>query len=186
MQTLLQPWPWFIAGPAIGLIMLSLLYLGKTFGVSANLRTLCTLGGAGRFSDFFRFDWKSQAWNLLFVGGVLLGGVLMGLLGTTDRPIELSAATQARLLEYGISTTDGILPEKLFGIGTLASLKGWIFLVLGGFLVGFGTRWAGGCTSGHAIMGLSDLQKGSLIAVLGFFAGGLVMTHLLLPWILTL
>jgi len=78
------------------------------------------------------------------------------------------------------------VPASLFSWGSLFSLRGFILMVVGGFLIGFGTRYAGGCTSGHAIMGLSTLQLPSLIAVIGFFAGGLLMTHLFLPLILSL
>lgn len=57
-------------------------------------------------------------------------------------------------------------------------------MVIGGFLVGFGTAYAGGCTSGHAIAGLADRQAASLLAVCGFFAGGLTCTYLVLPLVL--
>jgi uncharacterized membrane protein YedE/YeeE len=59
-------------------------------------------------------------------------------------------------------------------------------IVVGGFLVGFGTRYAGGCTSGHAIMGLSNLQWPSLVATISFMVGGFIMANLILPFILKL
>ena len=74
--------------------------------------------------------------------------------------------------------------RSCFG-GALRTWRGVVVLIGGGFLVGFGTAWAGGCTSGHAISGLANFQLPSLVAVLGFFAGGLVGTWLLLPWLLS-
>ena len=76
-----------------------------------------------------------------------------------------------------------LLPAELYGWNSVLSIKGLTILIIGGFLVGFGTRYAGGCTSGHAITGLSSLQMPSLIAVIGFFIGGLIMVHLLFPLI---
>ena len=75
------------------------------------------------------------------------------------------------------------LPAELFSLEQVFTLKGLLILVIGGFLVGFGSRYAGGCTSGHAISGLSNLQLPSLIAVIGFFIGGLIMSFFILPWL---
>ena len=74
-----------------------------------------------------------------------------------------------------------LVPTEMYNLEAITSLKGLILLIIGGLLVGFGTRYAGGCTSGHAITGLSSLQKPSLIAVIGFFIGGLIMTNFILP-----
>jgi uncharacterized membrane protein YedE/YeeE len=79
-----------------------------------------------------------------------------------------------------------LLPEQLFNWQQLLTVRGFIVIVLGGFLVGFGTRYAGGCTSGHAIMGLSNLQLPSLIATLSFMAGGFIMANVILPFLLKL
>ncbi|AHM62366.1 hypothetical protein D770_20585 [Flammeovirgaceae bacterium 311] len=187
LEFLSQPWPWFVAGPLIALTMFLLLFFGKNFGVSSTLRTTCAIGGAGKVSDFFDFDWKSQVWNLVFVGGMIVGGFIAATWLQQPDPIPLAQNTVQKLQELGIANPgDGYLPRELFSWESLFTLRGFILLVVGGFLVGFGTRYAGGCTSGHAISGLSDLQLPSLIAVIGFFTGGLLMTYLFLPFILQL
>ena len=142
--------------------------------------------GLGRFSEFFRFDWKTQIWNLLFVFGAITGGfIATNYLNSGTNAVEISIETKAELEAYGIENAGlEFLPNELFGLEALFTVRGVIMLVIGGFLVGFGTRYAGGCTSGHAITGLSNLQLPSLIAVIGFFIGGLVMTYFILPYIL--
>ena len=184
MELIFEPWPWYVAGPGIALVMFLLLYLGKSLGVSANLRTMCSIGGAGKFADFFRFDWKKQIWNLGMVVGLILGGFVSSQYLTKSEKIDLNPKTVAALEEIGISNAgEEYLPDELFSTDLLYTWKGWLILVGGGILVGFGSRYAGGCTSGHAISGLSNLQVPSLIAVIGFFIGGLLMTHLILPFI---
>ncbi len=187
IEVLRQPWPWYVAGPLLALVMFILLYLGKTFGVSSTLRAACAALGAGRSSDFFRYDWKDQTWNLAFVAGAMVGGFVVAQWLSDPKPIQLTAATVARLQALGVENPGAdYLPDSIFRWEALLTLRGLIVLVGGGFLVGFGTRYAGGCTSGHAISGLSNLQLPSLIAVIGFFIGGLIMTHFILPWLLTL
>lgn len=181
MDFLSQTWAWYVSGPLIALVMFVLLYAGGTFGVSSNLRTLCTIGGAGKFADFFRFDWRAQRWNLVFVGGAVLGGWLAATLLENPEGVVLAERTVADLSELGIPTTGELAPRSIFGWSALSTPVGLFTMVVGGFLIGFGTRWAGGCTSGHAISGLSNLQWRSLVAVVGFFLGGLIMTHLLFP-----
>ena len=187
LTPLREPWPWYVAGPLIGLIVPVLLLIGnRAFGISANLRHLCAMV-PGRKPDFFRYDWrKVGGWNLLFAFGLLLGGLLGGVLLANPEPLELAQRTAAELEALGVANEGGLLPTSLFSLAGLFSLKGFVLLIGGGFLVGFGARWAGGCTSGHAIAGLADLQLPSLVAVVGFFVGGLLMTHLLLPLILRL
>ena len=184
MEFLKQPWPWYTAGIAIAFTMLVLTYFGKSFGFSSNLRTLCTLAGAGKRVEFFNFDWKKQQWNLLFLVGAVLGGLISSTLLKSDRPMQLASETINDLKDLGIVFDGQLNPAQLFGIEPLSSVKGILILLVGGVLVGFGSRYAGGCTSGHAISGLSNLQAPSLVAVIGFFIGGLIMTHLLLPLIL--
>lgn len=185
MELLLAPWPWYVAGPIIAAVMFLLLYFGETFGVSSNLRTLCTMGGAHRYNDFFKIEWRAHLWNLVFVVGAVIGGYISAEFLSYDNAIELSQKTLAELNILGLSApTDSYLPAEIFSIESLFSVKGFLVLLLGGVLVGFGARYAGGCTSGHAITGLSNLQIPSLVAVVGFFIGGLIMTHLLLPIIL--
>ncbi|HYK77304.1 MAG TPA: YeeE/YedE thiosulfate transporter family protein [Daejeonella sp.] len=183
LELLKQPWPWYVSGAAIAFIMILLLFYGKSFGFSSNLRTICTLAGAGKKVKFFDFDWKTQKWNLLFLLGAVLGGVIASTLLKSDQPLQLSDATIADLKGLGFVFDGQLNPSQIFGLDFMTSPKGFIILLGGGLLVGFGSRYAGGCTSGHAISGLSNLQIPSLIAVIGFFAGGLIMTHLLLPLI---
>lgn len=182
MDYILQPWPWYVSGPCIAIIMFLLLYFGKTFGMSSNLRTLCAIGGAGKKVEFFKFDWKSQKWNLVVVLGAILGGFIAHHYLSNPINIDLSLNTVEDLKALGFDNVGkSLLPQELFSWDAVLSLKGLSILIIGGFLVGFGTRYAGGCTSGHGITGLSSLQLPSLIAVIGFFIGGLIMTHLIYP-----
>lgn len=178
-----QPWAWYVSGPMIALVMFLLLWAGGEFGVSSTLRTVCAAGGAGKRVRFFDFDWKSQIWNIVFVLGATLGGFLAANFLSTPDPLTISTATVNDLQEIGIAFNGGLAPTDIFSWENLLSAKGLFIMVFGGFLIGFGTRWAGGCTSGHAISGLSNLQLASLIAVIGFFIGGLAMTHLFFPFI---
>lgn len=183
-----QPWHWAFSGTMIALSMFILLWFGKTFGVSSTMRTICSIGGAGKRWKFFHFDWKSQVWNLIFVFGGLLGGFIAAQWMQSPEPVQISEATIAHLQQnLNISTPQTIAEGTGYSPFTLEMLgtwQGWMLMVGGGFLVGFGARYAGGCTSGHAISGLSNLQIPSLIAVIGFFIGGLFMTHILLPLLL--
>ncbi|NRF37182.1 YeeE/YedE family protein [Pedobacter foliorum] len=183
LEILKQPWPWYASGIAIAFVMILLLIFGKSFGFSSNLRTLCTIAGAGKRNSFFDFDWKTQKWNLLFLFGSIIGGVIAATLLKSEAPVELSQATINDLAKLNITFDGQLNPSQIFGYEFISSPKGIIILLFGGILVGFGSRYAGGCTSGHAISGLSNLQLPSLIAVIGFFAGGLMMTHFLLPLI---
>jgi uncharacterized protein len=183
IELLKQPWPWHTSGAAIAFIMVMLLFFGKSFGVSANLRTMCTIAGAGKRVKFFDFDWRTQKWNLLFLLGSVIGGTIASTLLKSDEALRLSSATVNDLKELGIAFDGGLNPGQIFGVEFITSIKGFSILLIGGLLVGFGARYAGGCTSGHAISGLSNLQIPSLVAVIGFFAGGLIMTHFLLPLI---
>lgn len=182
IDLLSRPWPWYFSGAAIALIMFMLLYFGKSFGFSSNLRTICSMAGAGRSVKFFDFDWKAQRWNLLFLLGSVLGGILSSTVLDSREPLKLAASTIHDLKSLGIHFDGQLNPSQLFDLDFI-SVKNVLLLLTGGMLVGFGTRYAGGCTSGHAISGLSDLQLPSLVAVVGFFAGGLIMTHLIFPLI---
>ncbi|MFC2109389.1 YeeE/YedE family protein [Bacteroidota bacterium] len=181
MELVYGPWPWYTSGIMIAIVMFLLLMMGKPFGVSSNLKTLCTLCGAGNKVDFFNFDWKSQKWNLLVIAGAAIGGFIATNFLNTNTSIALNPDTVQNLNELGFKNAgENYLPTELF---QFTSLKSVILLALGGLLVGFGTRYAGGCTSGHAISGLSNFQLPSLVAVIGFFIGGLTMIHLLFPLI---
>lgn len=180
-----EPWPWYVAGPLIGLVVPALLLLGnKMFGISSNLRTFCAVVSPN-VADYFRFDWRRVGgWNLAFALGIVLGGVLAGTVLAGPGEVAISAATRADLAALGIQDFRGMVPADLISWNALLSGPGFVALVVGGFLVGFGAAYGGGCTSGHAITGLADLQLPSLIAVIGFFVGGLTVTHFVLPWLL--
>ena len=181
-----QPWPWYVAGPLIGLTVPTLLILGnKSFGISSSLRHVCAACMPANI-PFFKYDWKKEVWNLFFAGGILLGGLITALLLTNPDPVVIAPKLATELSTYGVTNTEGLVPKDLFNWETLLSLKGLILMVGGGFLVGFGTRYAGGCTSGHAIMGISNLQLPSLIATCCFMAGGFFFANIVLPLILKL
>ena len=181
LELLSEPWPWYVAGPLIGLTVPLLLWAGGEFGVSENLRHICAAVLPTR-NEFFRYDWKATGlWNLTFALGIVLGGAVAGTVLASPDPIVISAATTADLEAMGLTTFEGLAPAQVFSWEGLATLPGFVMIVIGGLLVGFGARYAGGCTSGHAISGLANLQLPSLLAVLGFFAGGLLATWVLLP-----
>jgi uncharacterized protein len=182
---LLRPWPWYVAGPLIGLFVPASLLIGnRMFGVSSSLRHACAAAIPGRL-EFFRYDWRaSGAWNLAFVIGILAGGVLTAAFLSDGSPVHVSAATLDTLRSFGLSDMTGLMPREVFNWSALLTLRGLVMIVGGGFLVGFGSAYAGGCTSGHAISGLADFQLPSLIAVIGFFAGGLVSSWFILPRLL--
>lgn len=184
MEWITRPWPWYFAGPLIALTMFVLLYFGKSFGFSSNLRTMCAMAGGDKFSDFFKFDWRSQSWNLVFLVGAVLGGILAATFMMDTQEVELAASTVQKLEAMGFEKPGSTYqPKEIYGVEALGSVGGLALLLSAGFLVGFGARYAGGCTSGHAISGLSDLQLPSLIAVVGFFIGGLTMVHLIFPFV---
>ncbi len=184
MEALFRPWPWYVSGPLIALVMVLLLMMGKNFGMSSNLRTLCAICGAGNAADFFKFDWRAQRWNLIVVLGMVIGGFLATNFLSEDAAVNIGPKTVETLKELGFQGAGTeYLPAEIYSTENLSDPKTLSILVIGGSLVGFGTRYAGGCTSGHAISGLSDLQWPSLVAVIGFFVGGLLMIHLLFPLI---
>jgi uncharacterized protein len=184
MEVLFQTWPWYVSGFLIAAIMLTLNYFGKVFGMSSNLRTLCTIAGADKCADFFKFDWKTQGWNLVVLLGAMIGGYVAVHFMSDPSNVSLNPQTVEQLAGMGIDAPAGkLLPTTLFGNDVFTSPKIIAILLIGGVLIGFGSRYAGGCTSGHAIAGMSNLQKQSLKAVIGFFVGGLVMSYFILPLI---
>lgn len=181
-----QPWPWYISGPLIGLTVPALLLLGnKSFGISSSLRHICAACIPANI-PFFKYDWKKELWNLFFAAGILIGAFIASTLLANPAPIQLNPKLVTDLQQYGIDDYSKLVPTELFNWPALLTLKGFIILIIGGFLVGFGTRYAGGCTSGHAIMGLSNLQWPSLVATICFMLGGFIMANLILPFILQL
>lgn len=186
LELLSQPWPWWAGGIIVGLTVPALLILGnKHFGISANLRHICAACFPANIR-FFKYEWRKESWNFFFVGGILLGAVIASTLLANPEPVKVAPGLTAELQGYGITDFSNQLPSEIFSWDSLFTLRGFVLLVFGGFLVGFGTRYAGGCTSGHAIMGLSNLQWPSLIATISFMAGGFLMANLLLPMIMKL
>lgn len=175
-----QPWPWYVAGPMIGLTVPALLILGnKTFGVSSSLRHICAACLPAGI-PFFTYNWKKELWNLAFVLGIGIGGLLATQLLSNPNEIIIAESTMSDLEGLGITSFSGLMPTDIFTWDNLFTAKGLLFFVIGGFMVGFGTRYAGGCTSGHAIMGISSLQWQSVVATIFFMLGGIFMTHVLL------
>lgn len=186
LEFLKQPWAWYVAGPLIGLTVPALLILGnKTFGISSSLRHICASCVPANI-PFFKYDWKKEIWNLFFVFGIFLGGAIAINLLSNPNPVEVNPKLATELAGYGITNFNNLVPEDIINWQSLFTLKGFLMIIVGGFLVGFGTRYAGGCTSGHAIMGLSNLQIPSLIATISFMIGGFIMANLFLPFILSL
>lgn len=185
IDALSGPWPWYVAGPLIGLFLPGLiLFVGRPLGVSSTFRDACAAALPGRLS-YFDYDWRAARWRQLFVVGIAIGGVIAAFVLTDPAgAVAVSDATASDLAALGIEDQTGLVPSEFIGWGALGTAPGLLLMVGGGFLVGFGARWADGCTSGHAITGLASLRLTSLLAVLGFFAGGLISTHLLLPLIL--
>lgn len=181
-----QPWHWAVSGVAIAATMVIMILLGRSFGLSTTFRNFCTMAGAGKRFSFFRVDLKEERWRMTFVVGALIGGFIASYFLQSPEPVDISESTIQHLSTWGIDYPErveqeaGFLPTDLFNF---QNPKGLILAILGGFLVGFGARYGRGCTSGHAITGLSHLQLASLITVIGFFIGGLVMTHLIMPLI---
>ncbi len=184
MDWIIDPWPWYVAGPLIALIMFLLLFAGKQFGMSSNLRTVCAAVGGDKAADYFKFDWKADRWNLIVVLGAILGGYVAAN-HLSDNTVVINPTVAQQLeTDYQISSAgESYLPPEIFALEALSNPVNILILLVGGLLVGFGARYASGCTSGHAISGLSNLQVPSLIAVIGFFIGGLVMIYLLYPLI---
>lgn len=186
LETIRQPWPWYVAGALVGLTVPALLLLGnKHFGISSSLRHICAACVPGNIS-FFKYEWRKEAWNLFFVAGILLGGLIATQFLNNPHPIAIATKTAQDLETLNIQVDGNLMPSSIFSVENLFTMKGLFFFVIGGFLVGFGTRYAGGCTSGHSIMGLSTWQWPSLVATCCFMAGGFIMVHVLMPWIMSL
>lgn len=186
LEIIKEPWPWYVAGPLIGLTVPALLIMGnKSFGISSSLRHICAACIPANI-NFFKYNWKKEAWNLFFVLGIFFGGLITSQFLVNPNEITVNPNLKAELAGYGITNYSNLVPEQLMNFESLLTLRGFIMMVVGGFLVGFGTRYAGGCTSGHAIMGLSNLQWPSLVATVCFMIGGFLMANLILPAILSL
>ena len=188
MLELLQgPWHWSVAGVIIGLTVPALLLISnRSFGISSSLRHICAACMPANI-DFFKYDWKKETWNLMFVFGIFLGGIIAATLLHNPEPMIVHPELTADLVQYGIDTTKtDLVPTELFSWDSLLTLRGFLFMVVGGFFVGFGTRYAGGCTSGHSIMGLANLQWPSLVATICFMVGGFITANFIVPILLAL
>lgn len=186
LDFLKQPWPWYVSGPLIGLIVPALLLAGnKAFGISSSLKHICAACVPANI-PFFNYDWKKENWNLFFVAGIVIGGFTATGYLSVHAPVAITAETTEILRQRGVTDFTGLLPSDIFSLNELLTLRGLIFSVAGGFLVGFGTRYADGCTSGHSIMGIATFQWPSLLATCCFMAGGFIMSWLILPYLLQL
>jgi len=185
LEFIRQPWPWWISGPLIGLTVPLLLILGnKPFGVSSSMRHICAACFPANIS-FFKYDWRNELWNLFFVAGILVGAFIAWT-WLSDHQIAINPELVSELNKYGITDYHQLVPREDVNWRDLFTIKGILMIVVGGFLVGFGTRYADGCTSGHSIMGLSNLQWPALVATCSFMAGGFVSANFIVPAILKL
>jgi len=186
IEWLHHPWPWYVAGPLIGLTVPILLILGnRTFGISSSLRHVCAACMPANIS-FFKYEWKKEAWNLLFVAGIVIGGLLATFFLSDPEAVHVNPKLAEELAVYGVTDYRNMVPAEVFNWSEVLTARGFILMIVGGFLVGFGTRYAGGCTSGHAIMGISSMQWPSVIATCCFMAGGFLMANVILPFIMKL
>jgi len=186
IEIIKQHWPWWISGPLIGLMVPVLLLLGnKIFGLSSSLRHVCAACFPANI-PFFKYDWKKESWNLLFAAGIVVGAFISWNWLSDYHQMNINPKLMSELNAYGISDYSQIVPTEVINWSSLVTLKGIIMIVIGGFLVGFGTRYGEGCTSGHAISGLSNLQWPSLVATISFMAGGFLVANFILPIILKL
>ena len=184
IEVLSQPWPWWVAGPLIGLMVPAMILLKRRFGISKSMRHMCA-AAVPTTATMLAYDWRRVGgWNLVFVAGVFAGGTLTALLLPGSDEVAISPNTRAALEQLGITNFSGLAPVEIFAWDRLASTAGFLAMIVGGFLVGFGARVADGCTSSHAITGLAELKVSSLVTVIGFFAGGLFVTYVVLPVIL--
>jgi hypothetical protein len=186
MELLYKSWPWYVAGPVIGLMVPLLMLMGnKRLGISSSLRHICAACVPANI-PLFKYNWRKEIWSLFFAGGLLLGGFVGGWVFANPEPVAISAKTSEYFSSFGIHQKSALMPEEIFNWQTLFSVKGFLLMIVGGFMVGFGTRYAQGCTSGHGILGLSALQWPSLVATCSFFLGGILFSHFILPYILAL
>ena len=187
LHFLSQPWPWYVGGPLLGLMVPILLLLAnRHFGVSSSFRHICAALLPTKRPEYFRYRWRESAWSLFLVAGVVVGGVIAALFLHGTRTPSISSGAREMFAAWGIGTVSGLMPAALYGLVSIFTLKALLVVGGGGFLVGFGARYANGCTAGHAIMGLSLLDSGSLVAVVGFFVGGLLVSNLVVPLVVGL
>ncbi len=147
-----ERWPFWAGGAAIGTFLLTFLVYGRRMlGVSTGFEDVC----AAPFTAQAR-----KSWRLPFMVGIAAGGLLA------------STLSGGVVLTTAMGTFDTLwhasLPVKI------------ALFTTGGILIGFGTRLAGGCTSGHGISGVAQLAPSSLIATATFMSSGFITTQLLI------
>lgn len=185
LNILSQPWPWYLAGPLIGLIIILLQWIdNKPLAASSSYRHICaaTLPSGIKFLNY---NWKGEYWNLFFVAGIIAGGMVTGAIHHTHQ-VTITNETIRQLQAAGLTDTSGFAPAQLFSLAAVQTIAGFLTIVLGGFLIGFGSRYAGGCVSGHSMTGISDLQWTSMLATACIFFGGIFTSYILLPFLIHL
>ena len=186
-EAITGPWPWYVSGPLLGLMVPILLIVGnKNFGISSTFRHICAATIPTKAAYFRQDNWRASAWNLVMALGVVLGALVAVVFLGGDRAPQVSSGAVALFASWDVAAPSALQPAEIYGAEGVFTARALVSLIAGGFLVGFGTRYANGCTSGHAIMGLSLLNVGSFVATLGFFAGGVVVSNFVLPWVLSL
>jgi uncharacterized membrane protein YedE/YeeE len=181
-----EPWPWYVAGPIVGICVPLLLLAGnKSLGVSSSLRHICAAVAPAKVTHL-KYNWKIHKHNLFFVLGLVVSGFIGNYFLSDHQPEIITTSAQHTLNDYGIYDRSGFMPAAVFSFTSLQTISGFIIIIIGGFLIGFGTGWARGCTSGHGIFGLSTFQGTSLFATITFFAMGIFASWFLLPIILRL
>lgn len=156
----MEPLAWYIAGPLIGITVPVLLLLReKQLGISSSFRVAGTL--LLPKVNYFRYDRKKDEWQVYFVLGILIAALLI-----------------FNLTELGVPPETDALGKAIFQPYDLTYLPAFF---AGSICIGFGARYANGCTAGHCIMGNSQLAFSSLVTTIFFFIGGLVATHFIVP-----
>lgn len=181
--TEILPLPWYIAGPLLGMVIPILYYIiNKPLGVSTSFIQFCSMA-VDRKQKWIKMDLKQEKWRIFFILGLVIAGLIHHL--TVDKyQIAISQGTIDRLAAMNLQQNEGFQPNELWSFHSLTSPFHWILVMISGLLIGFGTRYAGGCTSGHTIMGISNLAPSSLLATLAFFAGGLIASWFIIPFLI--
>jgi uncharacterized membrane protein YedE/YeeE len=186
LEILKQPIHWSIAGVIIGLTVPALLLAGnKRFGLSSTLKHLCTICIPSKV-PYFQYDWREHKWIFVFILGLISGSFIAAFVLPNPNELIIADKTREFLSQYSITVGKELIPSSIFSFEKVFTLGGFIIMVIGGFLVGFGTRYAEGCTSGHSIYGLSTLQWPSLVATICFMIGGILSANFILPHLLKL
>ena len=158
-----EPLSWYIAGPLLGLMVPLLLVLKeKQFGISSSYHYILSLLPT-RIS-YFNYDRRQDQWQVFFAIGLILSGFVA-------------------IQFFGFSDAFVVLPMKKYTVqaSNIYQLNNAVEFFIGGILVGFGARYANGCTAGHCIMGCSQFALSSILATICFFIGGLIGSYFVVP-----